>query len=60
MKKIGYILTFVSFLLLLGTVGNIEHALTPLKDGTILCTVYLALMVVGARIIKKYEENENE
>jgi hypothetical protein len=60
MRKFGYILTFVSLMLLFGTVGNIEHNIMPLGEGMVHCIVYLALMVVGARIINKYEENENE
>ena len=60
MRKFGYILTFVSLMLLFGTVGSIEHNTMPLGEGMVHCIVCLALMVVGARIIKKYEENENE
>jgi hypothetical protein len=60
MRKFGYILTFVSLMLLFGTVGSMEHGLMPLAEGMVQSIVCLALMVVGARIIKKYEENENE
>lgn len=60
MRKFGYILTFVSLMLLFGTVGNIEHNIMPLAEGMVQSIVCLALMVVGGRIIKKYEENENE
>lgn len=60
MKYIGYTLLLVSVFMLLGTVGSIEHNTMPLGEGMVHCIVCLALMVVGARIIKKYEENENE
>ena len=60
MRKFGYIITFVPLMLLFGIVGSIEHNIMPLAEGMVQSIVYLALMVVGARIIKKYEENENE
>ena len=58
MRKFGYILTFVSFLLLFGTVGGIEHNTMPMAEGMIQSGICLALCFVGAKIIKKYEENE--
>lgn len=60
MKKFGYILTFVSLMILFGTVGNIEHGLMTLTDGMIQGFICLALMFVGAKIIERYEEKEND
>lgn len=60
MRKFGYILTFVSLMLLFGTVGSIEHNIMPLAEGMVQSIVCLALMVVGARIIKKCEEKEED
>ena len=56
MKYIGYTLLLVSVLMLLGTVGGIEHNTMPLAKGIAQSIAYLALMVVSGNIIKKCEE----
>ena len=60
MKYIGYTLLFVSALMLIGTVGGIEHNTMPLAKGAIQCVIWLALMFVGVKTIERYEEEEND
>lgn len=60
MKYLGYTLLIASMFLLLGTVGGIEHNTMPLAKGIAQSIICIALMVVGANTIKKYEENEND
>ena len=56
MKYIGYTLLLVSVLMLLGTVGGIEHNTMPLSKVIAQSIAYLSLMVVSGNIIKKCEE----
>lgn len=60
MKYIGYILLLISAFLLIGTVGGIEHGTMPMAEGMVQSIIYLALIVVGTKIIEKYEEKEND
>jgi hypothetical protein len=56
MKKFGCILLFASLLLLFGTVGSMERGYTDFADGTMRGIIYIATMLIGARIINKCEE----
>lgn len=60
MKYIGYALLALSIFMLLGTVGGIDHNTIPLEEGFDKCIIYLVLTIVGALIVKKFEEKENE
>ena len=60
MKYIGYTLLLASMFLFFGIVGGMEHNTMSMAGGMVNLVVCLAIGFVGDRIIKKYEEKEND
>ena len=56
MKKIGYILTFVSSMFAIGTVGSIEQNVVSMEAGAIRLLICFALVLIGTKIIARCEE----
>jgi hypothetical protein len=56
MKNIGYYLLLVSIILLFGTVGSMERDYMDFAEGAMKCIIYIAIMLVSTKIIRKSEE----
>lgn len=50
MKKVFQILAMLAFLMILGTVGGIEHGSISLFGGVILATVFMAAWVLFCKL----------
>lgn len=57
MKKFFGIIACLSFFLLLGTVGGIEHDLLPLGEGIIICLASILTLWISAGFAGAYDRS---
>ncbi len=59
-RKIRAAVAYISFLMLLGTVGGMEHDRMPLHTGLIICAICLVAFAWGSSPFRYWPDAESE